>query len=792
MKKKKALSLVMAAVLALGVVPGVSVWAEDTDSISGFSVLDEDSNMESVEEGFTSDIGEANSEFEAYEETEDENTSMSDELLEAYGSSEDSGISKGDYNGRVTNVIAYNTCYNFSDMTKYYGYDAGYRLDVNFPKDGRAKILVEDCYTEEMDKGFNIEGLWSHVWNYAYSSVGIDSIDSGWVTVKPGRYVFVINGYPNAEAKVTVQYEDSSTYYGEKEDNDTFDTANLLENNVIYEANGSKDGDYDYYKFEMEQAGLADIKVSNFGCVLYSEDEHGNVSKIRMVNEYGEAIKDEMRVRLAAGSYFLRLTPSVSSDEGREYTVCVNKQYESAEDFEQESNNVKSLANEKQTNHWYTGNLNTLKDVDYYKFTISEDSFLALEFKIPRESDYRKYKVSLYDNNLDTPIAQASTTSDPYLKLKECLCKAGTYFVRVESGLERENGFSFFNDYSLNLNQRPYKYVTAISIPVNKTVTEGESFTLTPEITPSDAEDPSVTWSSSNPYVATVDEKGNVTAKAVGTTDIVVTAADRGTVSATCTLTVQERVIKYVTEIGIAGEKSVKQGTAFSVAPVITPGDAENKALRWQSSNPAVVEVDSNGNMMANRCGTARITVTAQDRDMVSASCVVTVYNTVRYNLNGGTNNGGNPSTFYGNTTNLLNPTRRGYTFSGWYSDKGFKKKVTQITSGNVGNTTFYAKWKKVSVRKTTITSFANKSGKKALVKYKAISGASGYEIVYSTDKKVKKNRTTVKTKAKSRTLKGLKKGKTYYVKVRAYKTDSTGLVVYGKYSAIKKVKIKK
>ena len=40
----------------------------------------------------------------------------------------------------------------------------------------------------------------------------------------------------------------------------------------------------------------------------------------------------------------------------------------------------------------------------------------------------------------------------------------------------------------------------------------------------------------------------------------------------------------------------------------------------------------------------------------------------------------------------------------------------------------------KVSVRKTTITSFANKSGKKALVKYKAVSGASGYEIVYSTD----------------------------------------------------------
>ena len=97
-----------------------------------------------------------------------------------------------------------------------------------------------------------------------------------------------------------------------------------------------------------------------------------------------------------------------------------------------------------------------------------------------------------------------------------------------------------------------------------------------------------------------------------------------------------------------------------------------------------------------------------------------------------------------------------------------------------------------MKVNKANLSSVKAKSGKKAAVKYKAVSKAAGYEVVYSTNKKMKKNCISLKTKSKSVTLSGLTKGKTYYVKVRAYKTDSTGQAVYGKYSAVKKVKIKK
>ena len=85
----------------------------------------------------------------------------------------------------------------------------------------------------------------------------------------------------------------------------------------------------------------------------------------------------------------------------------------------------------------------------------------------------------------------------------------------------------------------------------------------------------------------------------------------------------------------------------------------------------------------------------------------------------------------------------------------------------------------------------ANKKGKKCLVSIKKISGAAGYQVSYATNSKFSgaKKKTTSKT---SLILSGLKKNKTYYVKVRAYKKDSKGKKVYGSYSAAKKIKIKK
>lgn len=81
------------------------------------------------------------------------------------------------------------------------------------------------------------------------------------------------------------------------------------------------------------------------------------------------------------------------------------------------------------------------------------------------------------------------------------------------------------------------------------------------------------------------------------------------------------------------------------------------------------------------------------------------------------------------------------------------------------------------------------KKGKKiSLCLKKKIKGAKGYQIVYAINKKFKKKKTKTIKSIKT-TLSGISKKKTYYIKVRAYKLDSSGKKVYGKYSKVKRVK---
>lgn len=87
--------------------------------------------------------------------------------------------------------------------------------------------------------------------------------------------------------------------------------------------------------------------------------------------------------------------------------------------------------------------------------------------------------------------------------------------------------------------------------------------------------------------------------------------------------------------------------------------------------------------------------------EKVSATSPKTLYAqwqkgyTITYKLNGGKNNGKNPKTYTitSKTITLKKPTRKGFTFKGWYKDSAKKKKVTSIPKGSKGNKTFYAKW---------------------------------------------------------------------------------------------------
>lgn len=136
------------------------------------------------------------------------------------------------------------------------------------------------------------------------------------------------------------------------------------------------------------------------------------------------------------------------------------------------------------------------------------------------------------------------------------------------------------------------------------------------------------------------------------------------------------------------------------------------------------------------------------------------------------------------------NPKRSKYTFVGWYSDSKLTKAWdfnTKITSGK----TLYAKWKKISLKKAVISKVKNVSGKKIKVTVKKVSGADGSQIQYSTKSNMKSAKTVTSSKTTT-TISKLSKGKKYYVRVKAYKKDSTGKKVAGKWSKVKNLKVSK
>lgn len=136
------------------------------------------------------------------------------------------------------------------------------------------------------------------------------------------------------------------------------------------------------------------------------------------------------------------------------------------------------------------------------------------------------------------------------------------------------------------------------------------------------------------------------------------------------------------------------------------------------------------------------------------------------------------------------NPKRSKYTFAGWYTDSKLTKAWdfnTKIKSGK----TLYAKWKKISLKQAVISKVQNVSGKKIKVTVKKVNGADGYQIQYSTKSNMKSAKTVTSSKTTT-TISKLSKGKKYYIRVKAYKKDSTGKKVAGKWSKVKNLKVSK
>lgn len=173
--------------------------------------------------------------------------------------------------------------------------------------------------------------------------------------------------------------------------------------------------------------------------------------------------------------------------------------------------------------------------------------------------------------------------------------------------------------------KQPVTGVNITSANGSNTVNAGDTLQLTAKVSPSNASDTSVTWSSSSTGIAKVSTTGLVTGVAAGTAVITAKANDGSNKSATFTVTVTKKVIK-VTKISLSASTLLtKVGCTEKITATVTPTNADNRAVTWSSSAPTVASVDQSGNIIAKSVGNATITVKAKDGSGVTATCWVNV-----------------------------------------------------------------------------------------------------------------------------------------------------------------------
>lgn len=161
--------------------------------------------------------------------------------------------------------------------------------------------------------------------------------------------------------------------------------------------------------------------------------------------------------------------------------------------------------------------------------------------------------------------------------------------------------------------------ITLRSSSIN--IKPGSSYSLTPSVLPADTTDQTLTFTSSNPAVATVSSTGKVQGVSAGSATITAKTNDGTNISKTCKVTVSYQVTSVKLNKTSA---DLEVGKTLTLKATVKPANATNKDVTWKSSNTAIATVSSTGIITGKKAGKVDITVTTDDGKK-TATCKVTV-----------------------------------------------------------------------------------------------------------------------------------------------------------------------
>ena len=270
---------------------------------------------------------------------------------------------------------------------------------------------------------------------------------------------------------------------------------------------------------------------------------------------------------------------------------------------------------------------NIFGDVDY-KVATGDDLSLNIDLGVYDEC-YKNIKYTSTDEEV------AVVSSDGVVSAK----KKGSTTIKVN------NGYKTVTKKVNVVAASGVNSVTGVKLNVTSlTISVGKNGSLSAIVSPSDATNKAVTWSSSNESVALVSSKGKVVGVGVGSAVITVTTQD-GNKTAMANVTVKRASSssssgssssggsssgsssKYrkVTKVSINSDDfSIKVGNTKTLTYTISPSNATNKKVSWDTNNPSVAKVSSTGKVTGVGAGTAYITIKSVDGVSDKVKVVVT------------------------------------------------------------------------------------------------------------------------------------------------------------------------
>lgn len=473
------------------------------------------------------------------------------------------------------------------------------------------------------------------------------------IPVYAGTYELVWDLYSRYKNYEEYDFKIKYTSYdeleaSEHENDEYFDDAFLINPNVLYQGYISNvverteeglrldcfgnvifspNSDIDNYRFSLSTNSkvkisfMTDSSTSNIKTAIYREESNGNITTI-------DASIDNF-MRLPAGNYFIRIIGAFDySKKFYNYSLSYTVTDESTGNYEIEDNDEIETANAIDLGKKYTGNIQSVSDVDYFVINVKDDCEFNLKTTVTREkaNDLFSFTLTrLNDKGKEVSVDTFKSTSNPIIERKTVKAKANeTYYLCIKaSGNEAKSNLDYSFEFVVKNSAKFEEKSKESDKSSSNSKTEdkknsadkkdskvnddvSEAVDITDEISDTDADyelevGESTTllvkkankknFKSSYTNIATVTKKGKIKAIATGTAIITVLDKNSGNV-----------VDSYVVKVSDEDEADIELELGDTIKLPKVKG-----AKIIVSSNSKIVSVNNSKKITAKKLGTVTI-----------------------------------------------------------------------------------------------------------------------------------------------------------------------------------------